>query len=583
MSFEPTPSTHQLPFRPADFDTLTAALDYAARGDTGLNFYAGGQRGSVLSYRQLRDEARDYARRLLGMGLQRGDRVALVAETDPCFVRFFFACQYAGLIPVPMPATVKLGGHSALVEQLRGMLDASGARLAVASEVFVPFLSEAAAGLDTEVLRPALFAGQSQAGDERLPEVSATDIAFIQYTSGSTRFPKGVMVSHRGAMSNLEGIARHGVCVVPGDRCMSWLPFYHDMGLVGFLLVPMASQLSVDYMATHEFAMRPTQWLRLISANRATISFSPCFGFELCARRLRPREMDRYHLSQWRVAGVGAEMIRPRSLDLFAEKLAPSGFSAGAFLPCYGMAECTLGVSFASPGKGYHTDTVNLDALYEHRRVDLVGDNPDEAASTRQFVNCGRPLPGYEVEVRDDSGRPLGDYRTGAVFLRGPSVMEGYFGLPDETRETISDDGWLCTGDIGYMAGGTLTITGRQKDLIIINGRNIWPQDIEHLCETQEEIRVGDAVAFSVPSEEEGERCVVLVQCRDTDTLRRRLLRPELGLDCEVELVPARSLPVTSSGKRSRSRARQNYLASQSSGPLANIGDQPLKRAGVTA
>lgn len=581
---EPTPSTHDLPQRTGDFATLTEALDYAAGGETGLNFYKSGTLAHSLSYRQLRTDAVALAGKLLAAGAAPGDRVALVAETAPDFVRTFFACQYAGLVPVPLPAAVKIGAHAAFVNQLRGMLRDSKARLAVASKQFVPFLEEAGAGLDSLTVGSyETFAARRETDATSLPRATPGDTAFIQYTSGSTSAPKGVVITQSAAMNNLEAIARHGVRVEPGDRCVSWLPFYHDMGLVGFMLVPLASQLSVDYMPTHEFAMRPGQWLHLISANRATISFSPCFGFELCARRLRGEEARKYDLSSWRVAGVGAEMIRPRSLDSFAEALAPAGFDPRAFMPCYGMAECTVGVSFSTPGSSYTADFVNVDHLQKHGEVVMVDGNGN-AGPGRHFVHCGRPLPGVEVEIRDDRGRALEDYCTGVIYLRTPSIMAGYFRLPGETREAIDEHGWLCTGDIGYRADGELTLTGRKKDLIIINGRNIWPQDIEQVCEKQPEVRVGEAVAFSIPDPEQGEACVALVQCRETnpltlEKLQQRLtglIRRELGLDCHVELVPPRSIPVTSSGKRSRARARQNFLAARDD---AERTAQPQPRA----
>ncbi|GIX29875.1 MAG: acyl-CoA synthetase [Porticoccaceae bacterium] len=557
-------------FRPADFATLVEALEYAARGSAGLNFYSG--RGALqtrLSYRELAARARRLARGLIDLGLRKGERVALIAETSPEFVVTFFACQYAGLIPVPLPAMIKLGAHSTFVTQLANLLKACDAGLALASRGYLPFLDEARQGLAT--CRVAAFDElESAAGGagRPLPDVEPDDIAYLQYTSGSTRFPKGVMIHHRNAMANLSDMVVHGVGATPEDKLVSWLPFYHDMGLVGFLLVPAAAQLEVHYLATHDFAMRPRLWLSLMTETRATISFSPCFGYDLCARRLHNGEADRYDLRHWRVAGIGAEMIRPRSLDLFATTLQPAGFDPRAFLACYGMAECTLGVSFSAVGQGYTTDYVDMGALTESNRVVLLEEGK-KTSYGRHLVNCGRPLPSFEVEIRDEQGRPLGDYQAGAIYLRGPSIMSGYFGMPEETAQHLSPDGWLDTGDIGYLANGTLTITGRKKDLIIIHGRNIWPQDLEQVCESQPEVRPGDAVAFSVGGDGGDEVCVVLVQSKEQDEGRRRelverltrLLREELSLDCLVELVPPRSLPITSSGKLSRSKARVEYLA----------------------
>lgn len=575
MRLEPTPTLHSLAFRPADFTTLAEALDYAALGSTGANFYSGqGVLQTRLSYRTLRSDARTLARKLLALGLSQGDRVALVAETDPHFLRFFYACQYAGLIPVPLPASVKLGAHAPYVTQLQRLLAGSHASIAVASAGYLPFLEEASAGLGLRmVAEPESFYGLPAAEQQELPAQNPDCIAYIQYTSGSTRFPRGVVIRQHTAMANLAGIVQHGVKLVPGDRCFSWLPFYHDMGLVGFVLVPVAAQTSVDYLDTRDFAMRPRQWLNLMTQTRATVSFAPPFGYDLCARRLGPGEAEKYDLSHWRVAGVGAEMIRPETLDYFAQALAPAGFDRRAFLACYGMAECTLGISFSPLDAGHTSVLVDTEELYENNRVVPLDADGAADGRGRRFVGCGIPLPGYDVEVRNEDGEALGDNEAGVIHLRGPSVMSGYFEMPEETRAVLDEDGWLNTGDIGYLTGGVLTITGRQKDLIIVRGRNIWPQDIEHLAETQPEVRLDGSVAFAAPGVD-GDECVLLVECRETKSERRadlanrltRLLRQELALECRIELVPRNYLPRTSSGKLSRARARLLFIKELAAG-----------------
>ncbi len=574
MRLVPTTTRHQLPFRAADFATLAEALDYAAQGATGANFYSGrGELRTRLSYRSLRRDALALARKLLALGLDKGDRVALIAETDAHFLRFFYACQYAGLVPVPLPASVKLGAHTSYVAQLRGLLNGSHAAIAVASTGYLPFLEEAGAGLGLRrIADPETFYQLPDADAQPLPEPDPDGIAYIQYTSGSTRFPRGVVIPQRTAMANLAGIVQHGVKLAPGDRCLSWLPFYHDMGLVGFVLVPVAAQTSVDYLDTRDFAMRPRQWLSLMSATKATVSFAPPFGYDLCARRLVAGEAARYDLRHWRVAGVGAEMIRPEILAAFAEALAPAGFDRRAFLACYGMAECTLGISFSPLYRGFHTTLVDTETLYDQNLVVPLDAANAGTARGRYFVNCGIPLPGYEVQIRSEDGNLLDDHQTGVIHLRGPSVMAGYFEMPEETSAALDHRGWLNTGDIGYLAAdGSLTITGRQKDLIIIRGRNIWPQDIEHIAETQPEVRAGGAVAFAAPDGDGDDTCVLLVECRETRAEARaeliarlaQLVQRELALECLVELVPAHHLPRTSSGKLSRARARQLFIAAR--------------------
>jgi fatty-acyl-CoA synthase len=576
-----TPTNHDLAFRSATFHTLTEALDYAAQGDTGANFYTG--RGAIyacLPYRELREQAIRLAHQLLGLGLHKGDRVALVAETNPEFLKFFYACQYAGLIPVALPASVKIGAHSAYVAQLQRLMDASDAVVGVASGGYLPFLREAAENLRVRMVDEPDAFHSLPAGECELPEIKPNDIAYIQYTSGSTRFPRGVVIEHRTAMANLQAI-NAGLAMTENDRFMSWLPFYHDMGLVGFVLVPMAAQVSVDYLDTREFAMRPRQWLNVMTRTRATVSFAPSFGYDLCARRVRESDLEQYDLSNWRVAGIGAEMIRPQTLELFADVLRPCGFDSRAFLACYGMAECTLGVSFSPLNGGFSTHHIDSDQLADNHKAVLL-DSDEPSGRGRHFVNCGYALPGFEIEIRDDDGSVLPDWHSGTIYLRGPSVMSGYFGLPEETNNVLSEDGWLNTGDIGYLADGLLTITGRKKDLIIIHGRNIWPQDLEHIAESQPEVRVGDALAFSAPDNEGDELCVLVVQCRETDPGKRQnlvrrltaLVRMELSLDCYVELVPIHSLPKTSSGKLSRSKARLDFIAAHDADRLDAVAEE---------
>ncbi|MDX9786697.1 MAG: fatty acyl-AMP ligase [Desulfobacterales bacterium] len=552
------------------FSTLAEALDYAAQGQTGYNFYSGkGKLITALPYDTLRSEAKILAKKFNHLGVTRGARMALVANTHPDFVRFFFACQYAGITPVPLPAQIQLGGHNAYVTQLARLLSICRPDLAMATEDFFPFLTEAAEKLNF------LFLGSPKDYDS-LPEadtpphpVEPTDLAYLQYTSGSTRFPRGVMITQRAVLNNLSAIIKQGLRIRPGDRAVSWLPFFHDMGLVGLLLAPMACQISVDYLSTRDFAMRPRLWLKLMSENRATISFSPPFGYDLVSRCLRDNEPQPYDLSAWRVAGVGAEMIRTESLETFAHILKHCGFTARSFLPCYGMAECSLAVCFGELGNGVQVDCVDANLLAnQNRAIPVAATKDNHEGRFNTFVNCGEPLPGYEISVRDPNGQALPERHCGELFLRGPSVMSGYFGDLKATQDVLSRDNWLNTGDKAYKIGDCVVITGRQKDLIIINGRNIWPQDIEFLVESHPEIRTMDALAFSVPGPKGEEVAVIMIQCRLTDPQKRadlvdyvrRLVREELGIDSLIELVPRNTIPRTTSGKPSRSGARKEYL-----------------------
>ncbi len=583
-----TSSSHDLPLRRADFTTLCDALDYAATGDTGVNFFdARGECYAVLPYREVRLQARALARRLLGLGIPHGGRVALVADSTPDFVRFFWACQYAGLVPVPLPATMNVGGHAAYVKHLRQFLINCGASAAMAPGDWTSFLRQAAEGLDLCLAgAPEEFDALTPfEGD--LPAPSPANTAYIQYTSGSTRFPRGVVIDNATVLANVRDMADTGLKLNETDRLASWLPFFHDMGLVAFIIMPVTVQRTVDFLGTHDFARRPRKWLEIMSANRTTVTSAPPFAYELSVMRLRPEEAEALDLSAIRVACVGAELISRAPLRRFADALAPAGFDFKAFLPCYGMAECSLGISFVGLDESVHVDHVDTERM--HR--DGIAQTLDPALAERegrhvtQYVDCGRLLPSFEVAIRDEAGNVLPDRQAGVITVRGPSVMSGYFEDPEMTRQSLSPDGWLDTGDIGYLADGRLYITGRKKDMMIIHGRNIWPQDIEYIAKAQPGVYHNDVAAFSVPAEDaHKERAVVVVQCRERDDLKRAALRKaivatvraEFGIDCMVELVPTRTLPRTSSGKLARARARLDFLERQEAAKAAKV--QELRR-----
>ncbi|MEX2479229.1 MAG: fatty acyl-AMP ligase [Gammaproteobacteria bacterium] len=559
-----------LPLRNADFDTLVEALEYAAEGDTGYNFYDGkGELFAVLSYADLRIKAQALGRRLLGLGCKRGARVAIVAESEPLFHLFFFACQYAGYIPVALPAGFQIGARKAYVEQLERMLDSCGADLAVAPESHVAFLRQAVERLD---LVKAGTPEEFDALPERdcvLEPLRADEVAYLQYTSGSTRFPRGVEISQRTVMTNLRDIAVHGLKITRDDRMVAWLPLYHDMGLVGFVLLPLGSQLSADYLSPRTFAMRPRLWLKIISQNRGTISSSPPFGYALCAKRLRLTDQDRYDLSSWRVACVGAERIHPEPLRQFAHVLAPAKFNPDAFVACYGMAECALAISFAELGTGISAVKVDKERMATTGQVELLDTSASRAEDSLIFVDCGKILPSFELAIRDDKGNDLPDYQCGRICLRGASVMSGYFQNPTATAEVLSDDGWLDTGDIGYRFGDHVVVTARRKDVIIVNGRNIWPHDLEFLAESLPGVRFGNVSAFSFADDNGADQVVMVVESREVNPAKARTLIDDLralitahfGIACHIDLVPPRTLPRTSSGKLSRSKAKQDFLA----------------------
>ncbi|MFO1057054.1 MAG: fatty acyl-AMP ligase, partial [Dongiaceae bacterium] len=471
-----------------------------------------------------------------------------------------------------------LGGHEAYVAGLRRQLEGSGALAAAAPAELLGLLQEAAAGLALRLVgAPADFYALPGAGAALRP-FGAGDPSYLQYSSGSTRFPLGVDIRQAAMIANVQAMVGAGVACEIGDRGISWLPLYHDMGLVGFVLGPLLHQGSVDLIPTRDFARRPLVWLNVMSRNRGTVSFSPSFGYELAVQRAVGDATASLDLSCWRIAGIGGDMIQAPVLERFAATFAAAGFRPSAFVPSYGMAEATLGVSFAPLGRGIAVDHVDRDRLADDSRA-LPADPASPAA--RAFVRCGHALPGHRVEIRAEDGSVLPERRLGRVLFHGPSVMAGYFGEPEATARVLDAEGWLDTGDLGYMVEGEVVITGRSKDLIIVNGRNIWPQDIEWAVEAMPGLRRGDVAAFSLDEPGVGERLVLLVQCREQEAERRSalarevegLVRRTVAVEPRVVLIPARGLPHTSSGKLSRSRARANYLDGL-------YGEAPLAAAG---
>jgi fatty-acyl-CoA synthase len=562
----PTPNRCALPRRFSDFATFGEALDYAAQGVRGLNFHdARGRLVRAYSFSELREDALAMARRFVSKGVKPGERIALVAQTCPEFAALFCGAIYAGAWPVPLPLPTSFGGKESYIDQLSVQLKSSDPTMLLFPAEIAEMSAAAAERQGCEGISFEDFAALP-GGGATLPSPEPDDICYLQYSSGSTRFPHGVAVTHRALLNNLRG---HGIGMelVEDDRCVSWLPWYHDMGLVGCLLSPIANQVSTDYLKTEDFARRPLAWLDLISRNEGTtLSYSPTFGYDICARRISSQSPvgERFDLSRWRLAGNGADMIRPDVMQNFVNAFADAGFKASAFLPSYGLAEATLAVTLMPPGEGICVE------LVEEERLSGTPRDLSRPARYRAIVNCGKPVLDMEVEIRGEDDKPRGDHIIGKVWCKGPSVMHSYYRDPEATAACMVD-GWLDTGDMGYMADGYLFIVGRAKDMIIINGKNHWPQDIEWAVEQLPGFHQGDIAAFSVETENGEEVPAVLVHCRVSDPEERLRLHNQIrdkvrsitGMNCVVELVPPRTLPRTSSGKLSRAKAKKLYLSGE--------------------
>ena len=561
----PTPTQDSLPRKFSEFGTLGEALDYAAQGAKGFNFHdARATLINVYPFSQLRDDALESAKRLIDFGIKPGDRVALIADTEPQFCAQFFGAIYAGALPVPLPLPTSFGGKESYVDQIGVQLDSCDPAILLFPDEIAELAGAAGQTRNIAGFGWDAFA-EREAPETDFPQAKSSDIAYLQYSSGSTRFPHGVAVSHEALLHNL-GSHAHGMLISGDDRCVSWLPFYHDMGLVGCFLSMVANQVSTDYLKTADFARRPLSWLDLITRNEGTsCSFSPTFGYEICARRIGSQSnvAERFDLSRWRLAGNGADMIRPDVMQRFTDAFAPAGFDAKSFLPSYGLAEATLAVTLMPVGEGMEVELVEETEL--SGETDSDGERPKRY---RAIVNCGKPVRDTLLEIRTEDGAILSEKTVGKVWMKSPAVMDCYYRDQAATDACLAD-GWLDTGDMGYLSDDYLYIVGRAKDMIIINGKNHWPQDIEWAVEQLPGFKAGDIAAFSITTPGGEETPAVLVQCRTSDEHERLRLRDEIGekvraitgMNCVIELVPPRTLPRTSSGKLSRAKARNLYLS----------------------
>ncbi|MEL6665315.1 MAG: fatty acyl-AMP ligase [Pseudomonadota bacterium] len=557
-----TPNANTVEFNCGGFDTLSEALDYAATGITGLNFYSvRGELEHVLTYTELRERAIETAARLT-TETEPGELIGLIAETSPEFAVMFFACQYAGVLPVPVSVPVTLGSNEFYKDQLKRICETAGLHCLLAPTSMLGLAKEALT--ETEIKVGNLDGSDLPTSVSGLRPFGADDMCYIQFSSGSTSSPKGIVGSQRSVTTNCRAI-QLGLEAGAGDRISSWLPLYHDMGLIGQFLAPMMAQLSVDYIDSHSFARRPSTWLKLISENKATHSYSPSFGYEISAKRWRGGDLD---LSSWRVAGIGGDMVREEALRKFADVFAEYGFRETAFVPSYGLAEATVAVSFSPLHTGFQVDVINSDIMRSKQRAVPAG-NETEERNRRALIACGQAIAGHEMKICDDDGVEVADRVVGRILFRGDSVSPGILDRDKGILSLTDEDGWLDTGDLGYWLDGQLVITGRHKDLILWNGRNIWPQDIEWSAERAGGRQIPKSAAFKLSDDDGNGHIYLLAECKAREPEQREALlsevsanvRQSVGAPIEVILVPTKSLIMTSSGKLSRMRTRQKFIS----------------------
>jgi fatty-acyl-CoA synthase len=506
---------------------------------------------------------------LQALGCSKGDRVALILPDNADFVFAFLGAIRAGVIPVPIYPPTGLGKLAGYLENTLHIVERSGAKLLLTNSDVKRVLGTVVAHAPALEKVVAVETLRGMREPLRPVKVGLDDTCFLQFTSGSTSRPKGVVLTHGNLAANVRAIMELGLGARDSvDAGVSWLPLYHDMGLIGFVIAPLYHRNSVTFLPPLLFLKRPVRWLEAISKHKGSISFGPNFAYALCVKRIKDSELAGIDLSSWRVAGCGAEPIRAENLRAFAEKFAQVGFSERAFVSCYGMAESTLAISFSRLGEGVVTDTVKGDTLWSSGRAEPAAPETEGAAT---IVQCGPPFEGHDVrafaESDLESAHPLGERSVGELRLRGPSVMAGYYNEPELTREAFAG-GWLRTGDLGYIAGGNVHICGRSKEVIIVNGRNYYPQDLEWEAGKVAGVRKGNVIAFgTLKPYNDRERVVIAFETGAPEDERqalkgevRRVVQQALGLTVD-DVVPLAGgvLPKTSSGKLQRAKTRELY------------------------
>ena len=553
---------------PAGATTLLEAVDFHAQHHAHgvhVELYGSDAEPSRVTFAALVERAEHIAAGLVDRGLEPGQAAALMLPTGLDYLATFLAVQMAGAIPVPIYPPARLSQLEDHVGRHAGILANATARMLV---TFGPALGVSRL-LTAQV--PGLNAVVDVAGLDRhgrfreRPGLDESSTAFLQYTSGSTGNPKGVVLSHGDVLASLRAMAA-ALGATPRDVFVSWLPLYHDMGLIGGWMGSLYYGFPLVLMSPLDFLARPARWLEAIHRHRGTLSGGPNFAYELCVRRVEPDQIEGLDLSSWRLAFNGAEPVNPDTMARFAAKFAPCGFDENAMTPVYGLAEATLGVAFTPIGRGPRVETVDADAIA--RRAQAIPLSRGAPGHVRRFVSCGPPIPGFEVRIVDDRGTELRERTEGAIEFRGPSTTAGYFRNAAASR-ALFDGEWLRSGDRGYIAGGELYVTGRDKDLIVRAGRNLYPYDLEAAVGEVDGVRKGCVAVFAASDPSAGtERLVVVAETREEDSERKREIEDAImrtaaallgGGPDEIVLAPPHSVLKTSSGKIRRTAVRELF------------------------
>ena len=551
---------------PEQADTLTAVLDWHVLRhpqQTHIRFYSDDGEGRVLSFGDLRDRAMEIAASLQSRGIQRGQSVALMLPTGVDYFSSFFGILYAGAVPVPIYPPTRLAQLDDHMRRQVRILDNAQCRYLVT----VPEAKRLARllGAQLEHLRGVLIAADlHDMTAAATPVVQTGDTAFLQYTSGSTGNPKGVILSHANLLSNIRA---DGVAIEASSRdvFVSWLPLYHDMGLIGAWLGSLYFGAELVIMSPLSFLARPVRWLQALHRHGGTLSAAPNFAYQLCLARIEDRELDGLDLSRWRIAMNGAETVSPDTVEAFIRRFAAYGFAPEAMFPVYGLAENSVGLAFPELHRPPRIESIDRERFSREGFASLASAAGVDAL---RFVGCGRPLPDHEIRIVDADGRPLPERHQGQLQFRGPSATRGYFRNPKATAALFDGD-WLQSGDLAYVADGEVFISGRIKDMIIRGGRNIHPQELEEAIGAVAGIRKGRVAVFaSRDPANQTDKLVILAESREQDETTRQLLKQRLNAITteltqapadDIVLAPAGAVLKTSSGKIRRAACRELY------------------------
>ncbi|MEL6341033.1 MAG: AMP-binding protein [Myxococcota bacterium] len=557
--------------------TLMDVLRAAAPSPHGVRFVAGDETTRFYRYREILERSLRMAGWYREQGVQAGDTVALVLPTGIGFFDAFFGAIAIGAVPVPMYPPIRLGRLDEYHDRSARMLAGCAASLLVTERrihrVLGRTIERYSPPRGVAVLEQIGLDAYS-ALDHSALDASSRDsdaLAFVQFSSGTTALPKPIALTHEQVVANVDAIMDQILTAYPEDdtfqhRGCSWLPLYHDMGLVGCVFVSMNRPRDLVLIPPEQFVARPVLWLRALSTWGGTISPAPNFAYSLCVDRIRDQELEGVDLSKWCVAMNGAEPVTPRVLEAFVERFGAFGLRPESLTPVYGLGEASLAVTFSSLPKSWSWSSFDRDALAEQARARVV-----ERGGV-DLVSLGPPLPGFDIDIRDGE-HSLDEGTLGDVWIRGPSLMRGYLGL-DELNEEVFDGDWLDTGDRGFLYEGELYLFGRRKDTIVVRGRNYAAQDIEHALDGMEGIRPGGLAAIG-RLEDGGEQLWILAETGLSGPDERAELVERIqsavfercSLACRVELLERGTLPRTSSGKVGRARARELIEAGQLRAP----------------